>query len=87
MTSSDKCETKCQFGQSELLMPAESAIKEFSSNDSCKAVHNAEEKLRSLKVRWWLSGRLGKWSLRCLSQSVGFCPFECGLKSSFPSGQ
>ena len=50
VTRSDKPRTKCQFGHSELLIPAESAIKELLFDAKFKSVHNA--KVKPLKVRW-----------------------------------
>ena len=43
---------RCEFGQSELLIPTESATEELEFVLSYKTVFNVQVKLRLLKVRW-----------------------------------
>ena len=49
---SDKRVAKCLFGHSEILVPAERAVKELYYDMRFSTVHTAKVKLWLLNVRW-----------------------------------
>ena len=81
---SDTRLTKCQFGQSGLLIPTERAIQERELDRRFKTVLNANVKLWTLKVRWKQSGHFEKMELKGYYTAlvkVDFCHLKCVWKS------